>query len=145
MEKILIGNQVPLGNNLKGTLPAELSFFSTMQSFVLIEGMVGGTIPPEYGKWSNLTTIFIQDHMLNGTIPEELMTNTPGMDMFAFGGNMLTGPIPTILANMPVLRDLQLQHNRFTGTIPTQLGNLAATMSKFIPHGVSYGVSHVFG
>jgi hypothetical protein len=145
VEKILIGNQVPLGNNLKGTLPAELSFFSTMQSFVLIEGMVGGTIPPEYGKWSNLTTIFIQDHMLNGTIPEELMTNTPGMDMFAFGGNMLTGPIPTILANMPVLRDLQLQHNRFTGTIPTQLGNLAATMSKFIPHGVSYGVSHVFG
>lgn len=128
VSKILIGNQVPLGNNLKGTLPSELGYITNMESFVLIKGLVGGTIPSEYGKWSKLTTIFIQDHRLNGTIPEELMANAPGMDMFAFGGNLLTGPIPTLLTNMPVLRDLQLFDNRFTGTIPTQLNNLSATM-----------------
>ena len=128
--RILIGNQVPLGNNLQGTLPVELAFLTDMESLVLIKGTIGGTIPPEYAQWSQLTTFFIQDHLLNGTIPEELIAKTPGMDMFAVGNNMLSGPIPTSLASMPVLRDLQLQGNQFTGSIPTQFGDLSATLSK---------------
>ena len=134
VSNILIGNQAPLGNNLEGTLPTELSELSGMVSIVLIEGKVGGTLPVEYGRLTNLTTIFIQDMELTGTIPEELLKNTPKMDMLAFGNNRLTGTIPSSLASLPLLRDLQLTGNFFTGTIPAQLGNLELKMSKFCTH-----------
>ena len=132
VEKILIGNQVPLGNNLKGTLPAELAQLTNIVSLVLIEGLIEGTIPSEYGQWSNLNTIFIQDHLLNGTIPEELIANGGGLEMLALGGNMLSGTIPKGLASMPELRDLQLVGNQFTGPIPAELGSLSNTLSKIL-------------
>lgn len=130
VDKILIGNQVPLGNNLVGTLPVELSYLSDLSALVLIQGRINGTIPTEYGRLSKITTVFIQDHLLSGIIPEEIITNSPGMDMLALGNNKLSGPIPTTLGNMPVLRDLQLSGNQFTGTIPTELGSRGSTMSK---------------
>jgi hypothetical protein len=134
VEKILIGNQVPLGNNLVGTLPVELSYLSDLSALVLIQGRIQGTIPTEYGRLSKITTIFIQDHLLSGAIPSEIIANAPGMDMLALGNNMLSGPIPSTLGSMPVLRDLQLTGNQFTGTIPTELGNRGSTMSKYYYH-----------
>lgn len=128
VEKILIGNQVPLGNNLVGTLPVELSYLSDLSALVLIQGGIKGTIPTEYGRLSKITTIFIQDHLLSGIIPEEIIANAPGMDMLALGNNKLSGPIPTTLGSMPVLRDLQLTGNQFTGTIPTEIGSRGSTM-----------------
>jgi hypothetical protein len=128
VNKILIGNQVPLGNNLVGTLPIELVHLSNLLSLVLIEGKIKGTIPSEYGKLSELSTFFVQDNYLTGTIPDEFLRGATSMDMFAVGKNLLSGTIPTSLFSMTVLRDLQLQGNLFNGTIPFELGRLRTTL-----------------
>lgn len=132
IQKLLIGNQAPLGNNLVGTLPKEMAKLTEMTSIVLIEGKIGGTIPTEFGMWAKLDTMFIQAHELTGTIPVEIIQNAKALDMFALGNNLLEGPIPTALSALPLLRDLQLWGNQFTGTIPPQLGTQTGTMSTLL-------------
>jgi hypothetical protein len=130
--KIILGNQAPLGNNMTGTLPIEVSALSELSSLVLIQGQIGGTIPTEYGRLTKIAAFFVQDNVLTGVIPEELIQGAPNIEMLAVGNNRLSGTIPTTLGAKPLLRDLQLFGNSFQGIIPTELGNLMTSMGKFI-------------
>lgn len=131
VQKLLIGNQAPLGNNQVGTLPSELAELTDITSLVMLRGKVGGTIPTEFGRFTKMDSIFIQGQLLTGGIPEELIQNCRELQMLAIGDNYLNGTIPTTIAMLPKLLDLQLWGNRFTGTIPTEFGTVIDSISKF--------------
>jgi len=125
--RILVGEAVPLGNNLIGTLPSELGYLSLLSSLTIVGGIfeggqLTGTIPSELGLLTNLNSIYIQAHKITGTVPNELFENKPDLEMIAITRQRLTGPLPTNFAASTKLNDLQFQGNEFTGTIPSEYG-----------------------
>eukprot|EP00547_Thalassionema_nitzschioides_P003621 CAMPEP_0194212994 /NCGR_PEP_ID=MMETSP0156-20130528/13252_1 /TAXON_ID=33649 /ORGANISM="Thalassionema nitzschioides, Strain L26-B" /LENGTH=780 /DNA_ID=CAMNT_0038940921 /DNA_START=136 /DNA_END=2478 /DNA_ORIENTATION=- len=126
--RILIGESVPLGNNLEGTIPSELAKLSALSSLTLVAGIfeggkLHGQIPSELGLLT-LESIYIQAHQLTGSIPEELLVNQIEMQMFAVSNNMLSGALPTSVVDLPKLIELQLHGNMLTGTIPEVYGSM---------------------
>ena len=82
------------GNNLTGTIPAELGSLSSLITLHLDDNEMTGTIPPELGSLSNLNELDLADNNLTGTIPPELgnLSNLTWLDL---GDNNLTGTIPS--------------------------------------------------
>ena len=60
------------GNNLTGTLPAELGGLSNLTELGLYGNQLTGEIPPELGGLSNLTDLYLRLNQLTGCIPEGL-------------------------------------------------------------------------
>ena len=87
-------------NNLDGTLPAELSGLSAVE-----------------------TLAFQFDPMLRGTIPSSIgqLVKLRGLSL---AGASLSGPIPEALWQLTQLERLLLQNNQLTSTISSRIGNL---------------------
>ncbi len=88
-------------------------------AIVLNYNNLQGTIPPEIGYFSHLSTLFLYDNSgIHGTIPTEIgnLTNLSAL-AFAWNYNM-TGTIPSSITNLTNLQYLYLSYNNFSGTIP---------------------------
>ena len=112
------------GNNLTGTLPAELGGLSNLTDLVLYNNGLTGEIPPELGGLSNLTRLSLDSNRLTGEIPPELggLSNLTGLFLH---GNQMTGEIPPELGRLSNLWGLSLDSNQLTGEIPPELGGLS--------------------
>ncbi|MCY3756237.1 MAG: leucine-rich repeat domain-containing protein [Acidobacteria bacterium] len=60
------------GNQLSGTLPAELGGLSNLNGLNLSENQLRGAVPPELGKLSNLQGLNLSGNKLSGKIPHRL-------------------------------------------------------------------------
>mmetsp|Transcript_32834 Transcript_32834/g.46642 ORF Transcript_32834/g.46642 Transcript_32834/m.46642 type:complete len:765 (+) Transcript_32834:138-2432(+) len=122
IQRILLGNVGYSGNNMDGTLPPELAGLSDLSSIVIVGAPdnIRGTIPSEYGRLSNLDALFLQDLQLEGTIPIELMQGMKNLKILDLGGNNLNGTLPSELAAIPSIREIELFENNFTGAIPAE-------------------------
>ena len=116
------------GNQLTGTIPAELGNLSNLTELQLYDNQLTGTIPSELGNLSSLRSLDLGSNQLTGTIPAEL-GNLSSLSSLYLGGNQLTGTIPAELGNLSSLRSLNLGSNQLTGTIPAELGNLSSLRS----------------
>ena len=112
------------GNNLTGTLPAELGGLSNLTDLVLYNNGLTGEIPPELGGLSNLTGLFLHGNQLTGEIPPELgrLSNLWGLSL---DSNQLTGEIPPELGGLSNLTHLFLSNNQLRGCIPEGLRDIA--------------------
>ena len=113
-----------VGNQLTGSIPAELGNLSNLKDLFLGGGQLTGSIPPELGNLTNLETLQIINARLTGRIPSELGNLANLKDLF-LGGNRLTGSIPTELANLANLQHLVIFRTQLTGPILPELSNLA--------------------
>ena len=113
-----------LGNNLVGTLPAELENLSNLLSLLLSGNQLSGTIPPQLGSLSNLKWLLLRENELSGAIPASL-GNLANLQILDLSSNQLSGAIPAELANLSNLMQLGLADNQLSGAIPASLGNLA--------------------
>ena len=111
------------GNNLRGTLPAELRDLSGLQGLNLCCNNISGEIPSELGSLSGLQRLQLGQNSLTGTIPSEL-GNLLELQQLWLYSNSLTGEIPIELGDLLELRALILHRNSLTGEIPIELGNL---------------------
>jgi len=110
-------------NNLKGSLPSELSQLTQLQRLYLDSNQLTGTIPSELGQLANLMLLALSGNQLTGRLPSTLGQLAQLQKLYA-SNNQLTGTIPTELGQLTQLRSLYIYNNQFTGTIPSELGQL---------------------
>ena len=107
------------GNNLRGTVPAQLATLTELRYLDLSGNQLRGAIPPELGDLSplGLVSLDLSANQLNGTIPAEL-GDLSSLNVLHLNDNQLTGEIPAELGDLGSLTELSLGNNRLNGTIP---------------------------
>ncbi|GLJ53061.1 hypothetical protein SUGI_1130360 [Cryptomeria japonica] len=114
-------------NHLSGEVPLVLSRLSKLQTLSLSSNqLVSGssdTIPilTALQNCTVLKSILIHDNYLTGNLPEQLPKNLTLLSLYR---NNITGIIPSLIANITYLRDLDLSFNLLTGRIPSSLRSL---------------------
>ncbi|MYC08063.1 MAG: hypothetical protein F4X57_12980 [Chloroflexi bacterium] len=112
-----------IGNNLVGTIPAELGGMYNLEGLYLARNQLSGAIPPELGNLHNLETLMLFRNELSGAIPSEL-GSLASLKELHLGRNQLSGAIPVTLGNLQNLTRLHMTVNELSGVIPASLGNL---------------------
>ncbi len=121
------------GNELTGAIPAELGNLAQLRTLDLDNNQLTGPIPAALAELSQLTILDLTGNSLNGTIPAELGA-LPRLDSLLLGNNDLTGPIPAELGDLGSLRRLRLSFNRLSGAVPPELGKLTNLTYLSVSH-----------
>ena len=126
-------------NQLKGSIPPELSGMKSLKRLNLSRNDFTGSIPSELGSISTLTNLNLSQNLLkpkdlndpSTNIPAELGNLSALIDLNLScdasnrsGYNGFGGPIPTELGNLTKLGSLNISDCGLTGSIPTGIGNL---------------------
>jgi hypothetical protein len=112
------------GQQMRGTLPPELSMLSTLWEVTLSDNLIEGTIPSEYYKLSKLETLGLAFNLFKGPIPD-FVWEFEDMVYMDLAYNFFTGTIPdTVHLTEPNLRVLFLENNDLASTIPNTFGQL---------------------
>src|SRR5437773_1531589 len=116
------------GNQLRGTIPAELGNLTSLEALDLSFNQLSGSIPSQLGNLRNLRSLYLFHNQLSGRIPAQL-GNLRNLGVLYLFHNQLSGTIPAELGNLTHLESLMLFSNQLSGTIPTRLGNLTSLTS----------------
>lgn len=111
------------GNKLSGSIPAQLWNLNDLEKLRLWDNQLSGNIPPGIGVLKKLTYIDFAYNQLSGTIPSDL-GDLSSLSVLYLDNNQLNSEIPTQLGNLSKLEVLQISHNKLFGQIPATLGNL---------------------
>jgi len=111
------------GNNLTGSLPAEIGYLSKLQRLYLGNNHITGGIPLELGNLNSLMRLDLYNNQLSGSIPAEI-GNLSNLENLYLDKNQLSGSIPDGLGNLVSLIELDVSSNLLIGSIPIQLGDL---------------------
>ena len=111
------------GNNLRGSIPKELSNLSNLKSLYLSNNQLSGSIPVELGNLNDLIDLHLSNNQLTGAIPSEI-SNLANLVDLSLHFNQLSGSIPAVFSNLTSLKRLVLYNNRLNGSIPKELGSL---------------------
>ena len=108
-------------NKLSGEVPPELGNLSSLVTLYLQDNQLDGEIPPELGNLSNLRVLDLSENQLSGAIPEELSGMSSLGDLY-LSGNQLGGEIPPELGSLSNLEVLGLNRNDLLGgPIPSEV------------------------
>ena len=118
-------------NDLSGEIPSELGNLSSLERMSLDDNQLSGGIPSELGSLSNLERMSLDDNQLSGGIPSEL-GNLSNLERLYLTRNQLSGEIPTELSSLPNLEELALGGNQLSGSIPAELGSLASLIELYL-------------
>ena len=111
------------GNNLTGSIPAEIGLLSELKILRLRDNELSGSIPSEIGDLTNLTYLGLVSNEISGEIPPEILGLT-NLESLSLGANNLVGNIPPELASLNNLSFLNLAFNELSGMIPPELSQL---------------------
>uniref|UniRef100_A0A7S4SIU6 L domain-like protein n=1 Tax=Ditylum brightwellii TaxID=49249 RepID=A0A7S4SIU6_9STRA len=106
------------GNNIFGTFPEEICYFTEMSTIVLNNNKVQGTIPPCFGRFSKLGILGLTSNSIDLPFPDEAIEGWTNLKLLLLAGNLLEGPFPQSLTKLPALEELQIDSNSLTGTLP---------------------------
>ncbi|KAF3529063.1 hypothetical protein DY000_02043033 [Brassica cretica] len=131
--------------NLRGSLPKELTGLPFLEEIDLSRNYLNGSIPPEWGtlplvsisllgnrisgpipkEIGNITTLMsfvVEYNQISGKLPPEL-GNLQNINRLFVSSNNLTGDIPSTFSKLTKLTDFRISDNQFTGTIPDFIQN----------------------
>ncbi|KAJ3684852.1 hypothetical protein LUZ61_014016 [Rhynchospora tenuis] len=118
--------QLSLKSNpsLIGRIPAEISFFKSLQVLTLSQNNFSGNIPDSMTSLTSLVHLDLSYNSLTGAVPVRIgqLLNLAGLDL---SYNSLSGSIPTSIGNLGQLQKLDLSSNKLTGTIPEAVRSLS--------------------
>lgn len=118
--------QLSLKSNpsLTGKIPAEISFFKSLQVLTLSQNKFSGSIPDSVASLTSLIHLDLSYNSLTGTVPVQVgqLRNLAGLDL---SYNSLSGSIPASIGNLGQLQKLDLSSNKLTGAIPEAVGSLS--------------------
>jgi len=99
------------GNNLSGTLPAELSDLVYLETLNLQTNAITGSIPSNLGNLQNLKTVNLQSNKFEGTLPN--LSGISGLKKLSVSGNLFKGTIPGHLNDFDNIEQIDLSNNGF--------------------------------
>ena len=115
---------------LSGTFPDGLQYLSTLKTISLVDSNLQGQLPPDIlRRLPQLTSLFLGVNQFTGSIPAQWFVydnsssshNSSALANLELNMNMLTGTIPTEIADLINLEVLSLNNNVFEGTIPKEM------------------------
>eukprot|EP00775_Hariotina_reticulata_P013223 gene13223-13354_t len=118
-----------LGNALSGHMTEDWGLLTNLVTLNLGKNFIAGTIPDALQNVHGLLDLCLDSNLMYGTIPEWLdkMPGLMSLSLAAFLGRGpdgrlgLTGTLPSTLAALTQLFNLNLPSNSLAGTIPTGL------------------------
>ncbi len=136
-------------NQFTGSIPVSLSQLSNLTNFALQDNNLTCEIPPELGLLTNLTGVFqLHGNQLTGSIPPELgnlrsqnltlsynkltgvipeaLFENQNLSRIDFNDNLLEGPIPLSISNLPRLEGAFFHNNNLDGCFDDSLLSLCA-------------------
>ncbi|CAN6235334.1 unnamed protein product [Urochloa humidicola] len=119
--------QLQLDNNsFSGGVPRSIGAVRTLYRFSASLNELNGSLPENIcgggGSPAAMSILNISRNALSGAIPE--LGSCRRLVSLSLAGNMLTGPIPPSLGDLPVLTYIDLSSNDLTGGVPPELQNL---------------------
>mmetsp|Transcript_7857 Transcript_7857/g.18933 ORF Transcript_7857/g.18933 Transcript_7857/m.18933 type:complete len:489 (+) Transcript_7857:373-1839(+) len=107
--------------SFSGVLPS--TQVQKLQELHALGSDVSGTVPSEISTWSSLVNLNIGHSHITGTIPSEfgLLPNLEGINLSYLS---MEGTLPTELSRLDSLSSLELRSSSFVGTLPTEYGQL---------------------
>lgn len=112
------------GQQMRGTLPPEISMISTLWEITLSDHLLWGTIPEDFRKLTELDTLSLSFNLFSGTIPD-FTWNYEDMVHMDLAYNFFKGTIPDgVSQTEPKLRVLFMENNDISGSIPNDFGQL---------------------
>jgi hypothetical protein len=112
------------GQQMRGTLPPELSMISSLWEVTLSDNLISGTIPTDFAKLQQLDTLSLSFNLFNGPVPD-FVWQFEDMAYLDLAYNYFTGTIPeNIHLTEPNLHTLFLENNDMSGPLPSTLGSL---------------------
>ncbi|TXG66678.1 hypothetical protein EZV62_007953 [Acer yangbiense] len=134
-------------NQLQGSLHKNFGKLSNLRRFLLSANNFSGSIPESFGNLKNLTALDLQGTSMKGPIPSSisLLTNLEELRISDLNGArskfpnlkdmkmmkrlvlrncLITGGIPSYIAEMKSLKLLDLSFNQLSGQIPATLDSL---------------------
>jgi len=110
-----------VNNNLEGTIPHELGWFTDLYQINLQSNRIHGQIPSTISELKKLELFAVGSNNLDGYVPEELwsLDSLLGINLF---GNKFEGSLSSKIGNLYNLALLDISDNAFTGALPESLG-----------------------
>jgi len=112
-------------NNLRGTLPNELSALEGLRSLMLFSNGITGSIPESYGSLKDLISLELYENKLAGNIPESF-GDLVNLDRLYLSDNELSGSIPHTLTSLSRMKILWMSNNKLSSSIPADLGDMTS-------------------
>lgn len=113
------------GNDLDGTLPAELGDLDKLQRLTLTDNRLSGELPVELYSLTELTTLELGLNELSGTIPMEI-GNLTNLLFLTLHDNEFSGTLPGEIGALDKLVSLYVGINQLTGPIPQEISGLVS-------------------
>lgn len=108
-----------IGNPLTGTIPSQLQNLSDLRTFVMAFNILTGTVPSWIDMWKNLEFLYLSNNLFTGTLPSEIGDLT-SLSVLALDDNDLKGSMDVVW-QLHSLEYLYMEDNAMTGTIPTEI------------------------
>ncbi len=121
------------GNQLAGTLPAELGNLTSLTELSLGNNALTGTLPQAMTGMAALQHLYLWGNQFSGAIPTWL-SELDTLKALSLSANQFSGPIPAELGDLALLETLHLGGNQLTGEIPESLAGLANLRELFLNH-----------
>jgi Leucine-rich repeat (LRR) protein len=143
--RVLLGS-----NELKGSLPSEITLLSNLEildlnsnelsgsilastlllvsdklnELSLSENQLFGSIPSEIGLFTGLRVLELSNNLFTGRFPTEVW-NLVSLNTLSFSDNQVSGRIPSEIGLMATLGKLEVSNNLLNGTLPKEIANLS--------------------
>lgn len=114
-------------NNLKGSIPMEISMLTSLRHVAFTSNPIGGSIPTQIGRLTRLEFFAAALVKLGGTIPSEIGM-AKNLTHFLIFRTEVSGTIPHQIGALTGMKGLMLDESKISGTIPTELGSLSSAI-----------------
>lgn len=119
-------------NNLRGSLPRELSLLTSLKVLDVELNSIEADIPTELGLLTNLERLLLGSNDFTGSLPSEI-GHLSQLMVLELENNVISGPLPSQLGQLEKLVNLTLDDNQFHGNVPTEL-TLLSSLENLLLH-----------